>query len=146
MFFTVQAGSIGWGQLYEDWQRWSSGSCPWVTTTPSSAKAGGRVAGKLSGGKGPESADWQQLNMSVQVAKRSSGILASISSSAASRTTLGILALCSALARPHLKSCVWCWAPHSRTDIEGLETLQRRAREESETRVLWGVAEGPGAV
>jgi len=70
------------------------------------------------------------LDMSWQgvlAAQKASHILGCIKSSVASRSREGILPLCSALVRPHLKSCIKLWSPQRRKDMELLEQVQRRA-------------------
>jgi len=72
----------------------------------------------------------EKLDMSHQCAladQKANRIPGSFKTSVPSRSREVILPLCSALVRPHLESCIQCWSPQHRKDMDLLEWSQRRA-------------------
>jgi len=72
----------------------------------------------------------QKLFVSHQCAlpaQKANCILGCIKRSVASRSSDGILPLCSALVRPHLESCFQLWSPQHKKDRDLLEQVQKRA-------------------
>jgi len=71
----------------------------------------------------------EKLDMTQQpalAAQKASHILGCTKRSVASRSREGILPFCSALLRPHLKSCIQRWSPQHWKDMELLRRVQRR--------------------
>jgi len=72
---------------------------------------------------------YKKLDMSHQYAfsaQNTKCIMGCITSSVASRSSEGILPLCSMLVRPHWESCIRIWSPQHKKDMEVLERVQRR--------------------
>jgi len=71
----------------------------------------------------------EKLNVTQQcvlAAQKANRVLGCIKRSMASRSREGILPLCSALVRPHLKSRVQLWSPQHRKDMDLVAWVQRR--------------------
>jgi len=72
----------------------------------------------------------KKLDMSQHhalAAQNANRVLGCIKRNMASRSRDVILPLCSALARPHLESCIQLWRPQHGKDMELSEQVQRRA-------------------
>ena len=72
----------------------------------------------------------EKLDMSQQcvlAAQKANCVLGCITKRVSSREREGIVPLCSALVRPHVKHRVQAWSPQHRKDVALLEQVQRRA-------------------
>jgi len=95
----------------------------WIQSSPTKKDLGMLADKKLS-------MTWQ-CALAAQKANR---ILGCIKRSMDSRLREVTLALCSALVRPHLESCVQLWSPQHRKDMDLLEQVQRKA-----TKIIRGL-------
>ena len=72
----------------------------------------------------------EKLDVSQQcalAAQKANCVLGCITKRVSSREREGIVPLCSALVRPHVKHRVQAWSPQHRKDVALLEQVQRRA-------------------
>ncbi len=72
------------------------------------------------------SSDLRPRNQCIQAKNRANRVLGFITRSVSNRSADVILKLYLALVRPHLDYAVQFWSPYYRTDINRLESVQRR--------------------
>jgi len=122
-----QAGEIGRQDTGEIQEREKQGSAHKVEGAHAPGQAGGRLAEKQLGRKGPWGPAHTALNMSqgrAPAAQVASSLLGCVRRRATSRPWEG--SLCTLLRRPRLECCVLYWAPQYRRNMDILEQVQRR--------------------